>query len=328
MVFSPGPQLTVTIERGGAGDEVHFHAGGQGVWQARMMTSLGVEVVLVAALGGESGDLVGPLITREGIQLRVLRTDSSNSVYIHDRRDGERHQVADAPGEPLGRHEQDELYGLALAEGLKAKVSLLSGVVHPAVMPPDVYRRLASDLRRNHGVVVADLSGDYLLAALEGGLDVVKVSHDELVGTSLVESDGVEQLIAGMRDLRRRGAQTVIVSRAERPALALLGDDVVQVELPELEPADPSGAGDSMTAGVASVLAGGGDIATAIRTGAAAGAVNVTRRGLGTGRADVIAALWERVTLRRVSEEGPNPLSEKNNDHISPTELAERSKLS
>ena len=44
------------------------------------------------------------------------------------------------------------------------------------------------------------------------------------------------------------------------------------------------------------------DVATAVRTGAAAGAVNVTRRGLGTGRADVIAALWERVALTPLKE--------------------------
>jgi len=330
MVFSPGPQLTVTIEASATGDQVHFHAGGQGVWQARMLTSLDIHVVLVAALGGEAGDVLRPLLQREGIQLRVLNTDVSNSVYVHDRRKGERQQLAEAPGEPLGRHEQDELYGLALAEGLKADVSLLSGVVNPDVMPPDMYRRLAGDLRANHSVVVADLSGDYLRAAVAGGLDVLKVSHEELVRHGVAESDGVEQLVAAMRQLRSQGARTVIVSRAERPALALFDDEVVQVELPELEPADPRGAGDSMTAGVAAVLANGGDIATAIRTGAAAGAANVTRRGLGTGCPEVIAALWERVKLTRVPHESGSSSSrqQRRPEHISPDELAERSKPS
>jgi 1-phosphofructokinase len=93
---------------------------------------------------------------------------------------------------------------------------------------------------------------------------------------------------------------------------------VVRVTLPELEAIDHRGAGDSMTAGVAAVLAAGGDVETAIRTGAAAGAVNVTRRGLGTGRADVIAALWERVSLDTVDE---------SSRRVSPQELADRSKV-
>ena len=46
---------------------------------------------------------------------------------------------------------------------------------------------------------------------------------------------------------------------------------------------------------MAAVLARGGDLTEAVRTGAAAGAVNVTRHGLGTGQAETIRALAERV---------------------------------
>jgi 1-phosphofructokinase len=55
-----------------------------------------------------------------------------------------------------------------------------------------------------------------------------------------------------------------------------------------------------MTAGVVSVLARGGELPDAIRAGAAAGALNVTRHGLGTGRADAIAELARRVRLEPV----------------------------
>jgi 1-phosphofructokinase len=322
MVFSPTPLLTVTIEDTD-GDEVHFHAGGQGIWQARMIRSLDVDVVLCCALGGEPGLLLRPLMADEGIRVRSVDMVNPNSVYVHDRREGSRKELAEVPGKPLSRHEQDELYGLALAEGLKAKVCLLAGVHDPDVIPPDVYRRLAGDLRRNNAVVVADLSGEYVRAALEGGLDVVKVSHEELMNMGLADGDGDAHLVPVIRELRSMGADTVIVSRAERPALVLIGDEVVQVNLPELEAADPRGAGDSMTAGVAAVLASGGDITTAIRTGAAAGAVNVTRHGLGTGRASVIATIWDRVQLSRVDA----PSKERGDEHTTPEELAERSKV-
>lgn len=295
MVFSPGPQLTVTVERD---DEVHFHAGGQGIWQARMIKSLGVDVSLVTALGGEAGDLIRPLIAREGIWVKALDCEESNGVYVHDRRSGQREELAQVLPEPLGRHEQDELYGMALAEGLRARVCLLSGVAGAETVPPDMYRRLTGDLGHNGATVIADLSGDYLDAVVQGGLALVKVSHEDL-------GLDPDKVIPAMYDLHSRGAANVIVSRAELPALALIGGKLVQVDPPELEPADSRGAGDSMTAGVAAVLAVGGDMATAVRTGAAAGAVNVTRRGLGTGRADVIATLWERVNLTPL--ERPDP---------------------
>jgi 1-phosphofructokinase len=303
MVFAPSPQLTVTIEQLGEEPDVHLHPGGQGVWQARMITSLGVPVTLCATLGGEIGRVLQPLIEAEGIDLQVVSGHSGNGVYVHDRRGGKRIVLAESPGDPVPRHDLDELYGLALTEGLRTDISLLSGPASERVVDTDTYRRLASDLSRNGVRVMADLSGAYLSCVLEGGVSFLKVSHEELVRDGRAGDDSDAELIRAIRDLHEQGAEAIVVSRADRPALALLEDGLVEVVLPKLEAADPRGAGDSMTAGAAAVLAGGGDLATAIRTGAAAGALNVTRRGLGTGRVDVIQRLMERVTLRPVKRE-------------------------
>lgn len=108
-------------------------------------------------------------------------------------------------------------------------------------------------------------------------------------------------VIEAMWELRDEGAGTVVVSRADRPALALVDDQVLEVRMPRLSVRDHHGAGDSMTAGVVSVLARGGDLRTAIRTGAAAGALNVTRHGLGTGNPEAILKLVEHVQLEEIS---------------------------
>jgi 1-phosphofructokinase len=345
MVFSPAPELTVTIEAGGSGDaatspDIHLHAGGQGVWQARMIRSLGVEVVMCAMLGGEPGQVLRPLIVAEEIDLRAIEASERNAAYVHDRRDGTRRELARAPGEPLSRHTLDELYSLTLAEGLRARVSVLSGVQDIRVVPADVYRRLAGDLTRNGCKVVADLSGAYLNAVVVGRPALVKVSHEQLINDGRASDDSAESLVAAMRTLRENGAQSVVVSRADQPALAMVEDDVVEVQMPNLEAADSRGAGDSMTAGAAAVLAAGGELMHAIRTGAAAGALNVTRHGLGTGRADAITGLLERVRLTRfpsgepVSDQEPEqarftpstPGRTPGQDHASPSELAERAR--
>jgi hypothetical protein len=90
----------------------------------------------------------------------------------------------------------------------------------------------------------------------------------------------------------------VIVSRAGDPALALVDDDVVEIHVPELQPAETKGAGDSMTAGTMAALLHGADIRSALRTGGACGAINVVRRGLGTGGPEAIATLADRVELK------------------------------
>ncbi|MDQ1492725.1 MAG: 1-phosphofructokinase, partial [Actinomycetota bacterium] len=150
FVFAPDPLLTVTVEAGSDGDEIHLHAGGQGFWVAQMIANLGVEVSVCGPFGGESGRVVRTLVDQdEHINLRAIETVGSNGAYVHDRRGGERVTVAETPPDPLDRHELDDLYGAALVGGLEAEVAVLAG---PGpwtvpVLPPDHYRRLAGDLR-------------------------------------------------------------------------------------------------------------------------------------------------------------------------------------
>ena len=42
VIFAPLPVLTVTVEDRSGEADIHVHAGGQGVWQSRMVSSLGV----------------------------------------------------------------------------------------------------------------------------------------------------------------------------------------------------------------------------------------------------------------------------------------------
>jgi 1-phosphofructokinase len=304
VVLAPSPMLTVTIEDRAGEPDIHVHAGGQGVWQARMLGSLGVRVVLCAGLGGEAGDVLEHLLPSEGVTLKAIRMGTRNGGYVHDRRDGERTVIAEAPGGPLDRHEHDELYELALTEGLEHGTALLSGPHDDRIVPAALYRRLTTDLEANGCTVAVDLAGKRLAAALAGKPSLVKVSHEELISEGRAKGDDPAELVAAMRALREDGAGMIVVSRAAAPALALVDDDVLAVRSPALEPTEPKGAGDSMTAGLVATLARGGSPVEALRTGAACGALNVVRRGLGTGNADAVGAIADRVELVACDENG------------------------
>lgn len=302
-VFDPSPLLTVTVEAGpDPAADIHLHAGGQGFWIARMIASLGVDVRLCGAFGGETGSVLRGLITREAVQLRAAESAGGNGAYIHDRRTGERETVAETPPATLARHEVDELYGLALVEGLDADIVVFGGPPGPDVLPADTYTRLAADLRAGGVPVIADLSGETLTAALAGGITVVKVSHEDLMADTRLASDDPQALVACMRAIAAEGADHVVVSRAAEPAFALLEGVVHEVVPPELQQVDHHGAGDSMTAGIAAALTHGADLQHAVRLGAAAGALNATRRGLATGRRETIDRLTRHVVVRAVDQ--------------------------
>lgn len=301
LVLAPSPLVTVTLERGSEDAEIHLHAGGQGFWLARMLSVLEIEVVLCGSFGGETGVVARSLIADGGIRVRDVPATGSNGAYVHDRRDGERQLVGEMAPSTLTRHDLDDLYGAALVEGLDADVCVLGGPPAPDVMPAETYERLATDLRDNGRLVVVDLSSELLDAALAGGVHVAKVSHEELLADGRAPDDSETSLIQAIERMAE-GARHVVVTRAEKPALALLDGELVEVAGPRLEPRDHRGAGDSLTAGVAAGLARGDDIREALCLGSAAGSINVTRRGLASGTRDEIERLATHVEVRHLAQ--------------------------
>lgn len=302
MVFTPALFLTVSVEGGPGGDELHLHPGGQGYWVAQMMRELGVDVAVVAPLGGETGTVLGALVDVDGLRLRAVPLDVANGAELVDGRDEERRSIATAASRHLTRHEVDELYGAVIVEALEADVCVLAGSGVDPLLDPTIYQRLAGDLRANDTRVVVDLSGDELLHALEGGVSVLKTSADDLRDDGHVADDDQKSALACARRLVERGADTAIVTRAEHGAVVAHGDDAWTVDAPPLEPVEHRGAGDSLTGGVAAALAAGGSLEDALRVGAAAGALNVTRRGLGSGSREEIARLADHVRITPVEE--------------------------
>jgi 1-phosphofructokinase len=304
VVFAPSPLLTITVEGAGTPQqEIHLHAGGQGFWVARMAALLGTEVSLCCALGGESGAVLRGLIARENVELQSVECAAANGVYIHARRNGGREQLARTEPGRLSRHETDELYGVALSAALDAGVALLTGFNPPTLLESEIYRRLAGDLRSNGVQVIADLTGSSLKAALIGGLDLLKISEEEILAEALARSADVDDLLEALDRLHESGARTVLISRAEQPALVLDGAAGRYLELrsPHVETLEPHGTGDSMFAALGASLASGQQLDVALRLAMAAGCLNATRHGLGTGTREQIEHLSSHIELRQLS---------------------------
>lgn len=290
----------MTIESGSSGDEVHFHAGGQGFWVARMAAGLGARVLLCVPLGGESGTVLRALLEGGGITVLSVPMAAANASYLHDRRSGERVRLVETPSPPMQRHELDEFYGVAATAGLEAGTMLLTGPRNDGVLPADTYTRLAADLRANGRRVLADLTGEPLAAALRGGIDMLKLSHEELIADGRASSAEREQMVPAALRLREEGARNVLISEGPEPALALIDGRLLEVAGPRFAPVDPSGAGDSMFAALGVGLAAGLETEEALRLAAAAGALNVTRHGLGSGHLPEIERIRGRVQVREI----------------------------
>ena len=188
--------------------------------------------------------------------------------------------------------------GVALTAGLDAGLTLVTGCRPADLVNADLYRRLVSDLRANDCRVLADLTGPPLHAVLKAGVDVLRLSEQELVWEGYSETDSFDDILAGARRLHEEGARHVVVTRAAAPAVWISdGADCREIGLtgPAFETLDASGTGDSMFAATAAGLARGMEMLEALRLGMAAGALNATRRGLGSGTREEIERLARHI---------------------------------
>lgn len=235
-MFAPSTIVTVTIEDGVPGSEVHFHAGGQGFWIARMLGRLGIPTTLCTVLGGESGRVASSLLDAETIDVRAVWCGDGTGAWIHDRRAG----IGRRSGGWAARTPRDRRPGGGqLARGLRDGICVLAGPHQgTGLIAPRHYELLTRDLRANGVEVLADLSGEPLRAALAAGLEFCKVSDEDLAADPDL---GARPPIAVLRELTRSGAANAAVTCGSSPTVASVDGRTVEVLGPRIDALDPDG---------------------------------------------------------------------------------------
>lgn len=106
-------------------------------------------------------------------------------------------------------------------------------------------------------------------------VDILLMGHED--GLALFETEADEPLLRAAASM---GPRMIILKRAERGALALVEDEIIEVPAYRVEDVvDPVGAGDGFDAGFLAGLLRGWDIETAVQLGAKIGALAVTQMG-------------------------------------------------
>lgn len=269
-----------------------------------MVSALGVRPTLVAPVGGEAGEVLSALVPTWGVTFRGVPISTPTPTQVHDRSGGERVELVGITEPALDRHAHDDYYGSVLEEALSADAVVLTAPMSSAAFPDGSFARLVADLRTRSPRVFADMHGDALEASFgERGegvtFDVLKVSEDDLRADGWT-MNSEDDAIAAVRQLQERAGGAVVISRADQPAIACDGDRTVRIVPPALAVVDHRGAGDSMTGAIVAARLHGFESLDAIRLGAAAGAGNVTRHGLGTGSPGLIRQLLDLVEVEDV----------------------------
>ncbi|GAA2644356.1 1-phosphofructokinase family hexose kinase [Streptomyces vastus] len=230
--------------------EVTERPGGKGLNVARVLAALGHEVTVTGFVGGPTGRaLQDQLTSTPGVvdALVPVTGPTRRTIAVVDTATGDTTQLNE-PGPLVSPAEwrafQDVYEGLLPA----ASAVALCGSLPPGV-PVGAYAQLVRAARSASVPVLLDTSGEPLRRGVAARPDLVKPNTDELA-----ELTGSHEPFQATRDARRRGAHAVVASLGAEGLLALNAEGHWRAAPPAPVEGNPTGAGDSVVAGLLSGL--------------------------------------------------------------------------
>ncbi|MDN3360016.1 1-phosphofructokinase family hexose kinase [Actinomadura sp. DC4] len=211
---------------------VHARAGGKGVNVARVLRSLGHDVLVLGLAGGPAGEAVRADLDAAGLphDLAPCAGETRRTVTVVA---GGEATLLREPGPAVTAAE----WAAVEARIPDADVLVISGSLPPGVEAGAIARLAARDVP-----VIVDTSGEALVKAAPHAW-AVKPNAEELAAVT-----GTDDPVAGARLLR---ARTAVVSLGAEGLLAVTGEEVHRVPAPRVVAGNPTGAGDAVVAALA-----------------------------------------------------------------------------
>jgi tagatose 6-phosphate kinase len=269
---------------------VHEYASGKSVNVARVLHTLGDDVLATGFLGGDTGKFYRSDLDRAGIRHDFVTVEPSTRLCVTavDESAGTATELIEE-SKPLQPRDYDTLLEKLASHLRDAKLLVLSGTLPPGASP-DFYARCVM-LAQPNVPVLLDAVGEPLLAALPLRPFVIKPNQSEVGRTLGINVDSDEYLRDGMRQLVNRGAKWVVVTRGRAGTLGTDGSSFWQVNTPTVKVISAIGSGDSFAAGLAAGLIRGDDVPHACVLGAACGSANAMTALAGHVRREDVEAL-------------------------------------
>ncbi|WP_031519793.1 6-phosphofructokinase II [Siccibacter colletis] len=257
-----------------------FEPGGGGINVARAIAHLGGKATAIFPAGGATGEHLTALLLDEQVSADTVKTQdwTRQNLHVHVESGSEQYRFV-MPGAALSDNEFRQLEEKVL--GVESgSILVISGSLPPGVDVKKLTQLIQAAQQRGLRIIV-DSSGEALAAALEvGGLELVKPNQKELSGLvkrDLDEPDAVRQAAI---DLVKSGkVRRVVVSLGPQGALAVDGDNCVQVVPPPMKSQSTVGAGDSMVGAMTLKLAQDASLEEMTRYGVAAGSAATINKG-------------------------------------------------
>lgn len=272
-------------------------ASGKSINAARALRRLGGNSLVLAFVGGETGNFIRTEVRREGLAADWVEVNEATR-YCQTLLDGTLHTATELVEESLipPARAWDELAARFTQRVQGAPVAVLSGTLPPGA-PQDFWNRLIR-LATAAGVpVILDSHGEALWSALDAHPLLVKPNLHELARTGGLPCGSPAEIRASARRLVERGAGMALISDGAEAAWLVTAERSWRLQPPRITPVNPIGSGDALAAGLAWALVGGKSPAEAARYGLACATAACMHPHPGELEAARIPELLDQVVL-------------------------------
>jgi 6-phosphofructokinase 2 len=263
-------------------DKPKYEPGGGGINVSRGLVRLGVPSTAFFPSGGRTGEQLESLLQQEQIPTYPYKVSGSTreNFIVVDTASNEQYRFG-MPGEEITADEAEGILKAIVNCSPMPDIAVISGSLPPG-LDAEYMRKLVRALKQKEIKVIADTSGDALTAALEEGVYMVKPNLGELsrlTGRGELDNESADE---AAKELVASGkAEIVVVSMGPQGAYLVTKDETIHVPAPSVKKLSTVGAGDSMVAGMVSVIAKGGSMYEMIRMGVACGTAATMNPGTG-----------------------------------------------
>jgi len=269
--------------------------GGKGFNVSRLLRSMGMPSTALGFVGGRTGERL-----RHGLQALDIQTDfvsissetRTNISIVTPEHD---HYIkVNEKGPLVDEPKQHELLDKIASIAAAGDWWVLAGSLPPAV-PDSFYAQIIAILNEHQAISILDTTGESLRLGCEAKPFLVKPNAEETQKLTGLPVDTVSQIAVAAMELRKMGAQNVVISLGKKGALLQTTECTWLIHSPKIKEKNPIGAGDSMVGGLVWALSQGYPLKESLGWGAASGAATASMSGTEVGSRALIEILFKQV---------------------------------
>lgn len=226
-------------------------AGGKGINVSRQLNNLNVNNLSYTFLGGVNGKILKEILSKEKINFTSIRTEceTRDAAIVIDK---SKNEISTFFGidSKVSESEVDE-YKAKLEKMIQnSKIVVLSGS-SPCQEADSIFPFAIESANKYDKISICDTYGNHLKDCIEAGPTVIHNNFRETKKSLNIPLETEKEILEYLGFLYSKGVKQSYLTNGAGTSYASNFDYKYKVENPEIKSMDPTGSGDSFTAGIA-----------------------------------------------------------------------------